>query len=155
MSEVDVSNSRSARQILVYWLCFLWFVPLVAWAAIDVYQFDTEAQEQRYRTLINELSCPKCQNQPISESNAEIAADMRGVAAEMVHAGHSDTEIIEFFRSRYGDFIHYRPPLYRNTLLLWGAPVLVLGLGILVVVRLIRRAATLPRDDDSETGSEP
>ncbi len=147
--------SVKGKRFLVCCLCCLWLAPLFSWAAIDVYQFESEAQEQRYRTLINELSCPKCQNQPISESNAQIAEDMRHIAAEMLREGHSDADIIEFFRARYGDFIHYRPPLYRNTLLLWWAPGLLLGLGILIVVRLIRRAATLPQEEDSTTGDEP
>ena len=46
-------------------------------AAIDTYEFDSEADRQRYRTLVEELRCPKCQNQNIADSDAPIAMDLR------------------------------------------------------------------------------
>ena len=52
-----------------------------ALAAIDVYQFDNEQQEQRFRMLTEELRCPKCQNQSIADSDAGIAQDMRDASA--------------------------------------------------------------------------
>ncbi|NOQ16329.1 MAG: cytochrome c-type biogenesis protein CcmH, partial [Methyloprofundus sp.] len=44
-------------------------------AAIDVYQFDDPEKEARFQELAYELRCPKCQNQNLADSNAEIAKD--------------------------------------------------------------------------------
>lgn len=46
-------------------------------AAIDTYEFRDEAERERYRTLTEELRCPKCQNQNIADSNAPIAMEDR------------------------------------------------------------------------------
>ena len=58
---------------LVLTLCLLG----TASAAIDAYEFKDEAERARYRTLVEELRCPKCQNQNIADSNAPIAMDLR------------------------------------------------------------------------------
>lgn len=81
----------------------------VAHAAIDTYEFASEAERQRYRTLVEELRCPKCQNQNIADSNAPIAMDLRDEVYQMVEAGKTDAQIIDFLVARYGDFVLYNP----------------------------------------------
>lgn len=108
-------------------------------AAIDVYQFDTEAQEQRFHVLIEQLRCPKCQNQSISDSDADIARDMRTQVANMIREGRTDDEIVAFFTERYGDFVNYKPPLQPETLLLWLGPAVIFLLGLMLVIMQIRR----------------
>ena len=127
-------------------LCLL--LPLAAAAVIDVYEFDSAEQEARFRSLTQELRCPKCQNQSIADSDADIAADMRARTAEMIRDGASDRDVVEFFRARYGDFVSYRPPFAVNTLLLWLGPVVVVLIGGGLVGRQLRRASQAPLDDD-------
>ncbi len=97
-----------------------------ATAAIDAYEFQDPVQEQRFRTLVEELRCPKCQNQNIADSNAPLARDLRDRTYELIQAGRSDTEIVSFMVARYGDFVTYRPPLRPLTWALWFGP----GLGV-------------------------
>jgi cytochrome c-type biogenesis protein CcmH len=40
----------------------------------------------------------------------------------MIAEGKSDQEILDFMVARYGDFVHYRPPVKPTTWLLWGGP---------------------------------
>lgn len=108
-------------------------------AAIDTYEFDSEAERQRYRTLIEELRCPKCQNQNIADSNAPIAMDLRAEIYRMLEEGRSNDEIVEHLVLRYGDFVRYKPPLDGRTLLLWFGPgVLLLG-GLVTLIVIVRR----------------
>lgn len=88
------------------------------------------AQEARAQSLEREIRCVQCQNEPIAQSTADIAADMRTLVRERVAAGDSDAEIRDFFRQRYGDFVLFRPPMDSRTWLLWGAPLLLLGAGL-------------------------
>lgn len=88
------------------------------------------AQEARAHSLEMEIRCVQCQNEPIAQSTSEIAADMRTLVRERVAAGDSDGEIRDFFRERYGDFVLFRPPVDARTWALWGAPVLLLLLGL-------------------------
>lgn len=101
----------------------------------------TEADEERWMSLNQELRCLVCQNQSIADSHAELAQDLRKQVREMIEAGQSDDEIRAYMTERYGDFVLYRPPFKPLTLLLWTGPALMLLLAFLLVWR-IRRNTT-------------
>ncbi|MBD9484313.1 cytochrome c-type biogenesis protein CcmH [Pseudomonas sp. PDM14] len=112
----------------------------VARAAIDTYEFRDEAERERFRTLTEELRCPKCQNQNIADSNAPIATDLRREIFRMLEEGRSNDEIVDFLVMRYGDFVRYKPPMDARTYLLWFGPAALLGGGLLLLgVLVVRR----------------
>lgn len=115
-----------------------------AQAAIDAYEFRDEAERARYRTLVEELRCPKCQNQNIADSNAPIAMDLRREIFRMLEENKSNDEIVGYLVDRYGDFVRYKPPVNAKTLLLWYGPagLLVLGFGVLAMILMRRRRAS-------------
>ncbi len=121
-----------------------------AWSAIDVYEFESPLQEQRYRSLIDELRCPKCQNQNLSGSDAEVAKDLRNRTWQLLRDGRSDAEIRAYLVDRYGDFITYRPPLRAGTVLLWFGPFLLLVVVAFILLWRVRRkpAAPLPLSEE-------
>jgi len=111
-------------------------------AAIDVYDFKTPAEEQRFQALIGELRCPKCQNQNLAGSEAPIAKDLKDRTYQLMQEGKSDNEIRDYMIDRYGDFISYKPPVRSTTYLLWFGPFILLVTVILVIV--VRRRQTKP-----------
>ncbi|ACO79203.1 Cytochrome C biogenesis protein [Azotobacter vinelandii CA] len=115
-----------------------------AHAAIDTYEFKSDAERERYRGLIEELRCPKCQNQNIADSDAPIAMDLRREIYRMLGEGQSDEQIVDYLVARYGDFVRYKPPLDGRTLLLWYGPagLLALGFGVLATILVRRRRNT-------------
>ena len=107
--------------------CLLSFIlSFNAHAAIDVYDFDSPQQEAQYRGLIEELRCPKCQNQNLAGSDAPIAQDLKQKTYDMIKEGRSDAEIRAYMQERYGDFITYKPPVRPSTWILWFFPPLLL-----------------------------
>ena len=108
-------------------------------AKVEIVQFDTPEQEERYKKLIAELRCLVCQNQNLADSDAELAVDMRRKAYELVKQDKTKTEIANFMVDRYGEFVLYRPPLNRNTLLLWIGPFIILLIGVTLLIRTIIR----------------
>jgi cytochrome c-type biogenesis protein CcmH len=54
-------------------------------------------------------------------------------------AGDSDDAVMSYVVERYGDFVLLKPPVNSHTLLLWLAPLLVLGMALVVVMRAMRR----------------
>ena len=99
---------------------------IATYAAIDVYGFDSVQQEAQYRGLIEELRCPKCQNQNLAGSDAPIAQDLKQKTYDLVKDGRSDGEIRDYMQERYGDFISYKPPVRPSTWILWFFPPLLL-----------------------------
>lgn len=137
-------------------MVLLLMLSMPAFAAIDVYQFDNKQQEQRFRILSEELRCPKCQNQSIADSDAGIAQDMRTRVHTMILEGKSDEDIVDYFVSRYGDFVSYRPPVNAGTSILWLGPILLLLGGGVVIVLLLRNASRkAAAEDEASQDKEP
>ena len=118
--------SQLARLLLAALLASI--MSMTAYAAIDVYDFDSIQQEAQYRGLIEELRCPKCQNQNLAGSDAPIAQDLKQKTYDLVKDGRSDGEIRSYMQERYGDFISYKPPVRPSTWILWFFPPLLLVL---------------------------
>lgn len=114
------------------------WIALIAAAAAPAALGDP-AQDARARALDQEIRCVQCENEPIAQSTADIAHDMRRLVRERIAAGDSDAEIREFFRERYGDFVLFRPPLDGRTLLLWLAPAILALAGLGAIWSLRRR----------------
>ena len=126
------------------WLFFL----AVATAPLD------PAQEARAQALEMEIRCVVCQNEPIAQSTADLAADMRALVRERVAAGDSDEEIRSFFRQRYGDFVLLRPPFDPRTWALWGAPLVLLAAGFAGVMSVRRKDMSAGRIEAAAAGPE-
>ena len=97
------------------------------------------ALEARARALSAQLRCMVCQNQSIDDSNAERAKDLRVLVRERITAGDSDEAVIDYVVSRYGEFVLLKPRLETKTLLLWGAPIVLLLAGAAVMIVSARR----------------
>ena len=114
-----------------------------AFAAIEAHEFDSDLQRQRYQSFIEEMRCPKCQNQNLAGSDSPISADLRRELYAMIKQGKSDKEIVDFMVDRYGDFILYRPRVTPITYVLWGAPITLLIVGVIVLIIILRRRRQL------------
>ena len=113
-----------------------------------------EATEQRLLDISSELRCLVCQNESLAGSRAELANDLRREIRKQIEAGKTNSEIMEFMVSRYGDFVRYRPPLKGSTLLLWFGPALLLCGALAFLVRYLRQRnrgiSDAPLSDDEQ-----
>lgn len=125
-----------------------------SWAAIEAHNFDNELERKRYQSMIEEMRCPKCQNQNLAGSDSPISTDLRHEIYEMIKAGKSDLEIVNFMVERYGEFVLYRPRVSPVTYFLWGAPVALLGIGGVVLLVMLRRRRQLLVSSMSNTLSD-
>jgi cytochrome c-type biogenesis protein CcmH len=108
--------------------------------------FADPVQQERYSKIIHELRCVQCRSQSIADSNVGLAADLRRQVRELMAAGKSDAQIMQYMRDRYGDYVLYNPPVNSSTWLLWAAPLLLVGAGAIVAVVVISRKSKLPED---------
>ncbi|MBX4869528.1 cytochrome c-type biogenesis protein CcmH [Rhizobium bangladeshense] len=117
---------------------FVLFAPVSAFAVNPDEVLADPALEARARTLSAELRCMVCQNQSIDDSNAELAKDLRLLVRERIRNGDSDEAVLNYIVSRYGEFVLLKPRFSVRTVLLWGAPVLLIlagGVSLLVFAR--------------------
>ncbi|QMS78290.1 heme lyase NrfEFG subunit NrfF [Aeromonas veronii] len=106
---------------------------------VDTYQFRHPELQNRAQELARALRCPQCQNQNLVESNSPIARDLRLEVYRWVDEGQSDEQVIARMTERFGDFVRYDPPFKASTALLWGGPLLLLGLALLTLFRRLTR----------------
>jgi cytochrome c-type biogenesis protein CcmH len=81
--------------------------------------------ERKMLDIAKDLRCAVCQNQPVSESNADLARDMRVLIREQLRQGKSRDEIVQYFVDRYGDYVLMKPPTHGSGFLLWVLPLAV------------------------------
>jgi cytochrome c-type biogenesis protein CcmH len=113
---------------------------LLASAPVLAAQVSEDPQERQMLAIASRLRCTVCQNQPISESQADLARDMRQIIREQLAAGKSEQEIIDYFVARYGDYILLKPPYEGPGVLVWVGPAVLFGLlGISAWIYLRRR----------------
>lgn len=143
-------KGASDRPFVLQWLGRVWVLGLrlglvlvcnsiLAATAFEALEFESVAQEQTYKSLIDEVRCPRCQNVNLAGSDAPIAKDLRATIYRLLREGRSEAEILSFLQARYGDFVLYDPPLKPSTYVLWFAPVVLFVLGMIVLVRVARR----------------
>ena len=153
-------SSRAATAVLALLLALLPAAALIPASALaqvgtDVapLQFHDAAEERRFRALVSELRCVMCQNQSLSDSNAQIAHDLRREVLGLMREGKSDAEVRDFLVARYGEFVLYRPRMGGKTWLLWLGPALLLLGGGVAIGRIVRRRShhgTVANDDSQE-----
>lgn len=124
---------RAVFTILIALFTLLIAIPVLA-------QEPSEAEiELRAREVGRSLRCVVCQNQPIEESDASLAQDMRKLVRARIRKGDSNEEVMAFMQDRYGDFVLLKPPMQANTYLLWFAPAVLLGVFLIWYVMRVRR----------------
>ena len=115
------------------------------------------ALKSRARALSQELRCMVCQNQSIDDSDAPLAKDLRVLVRERLTAGDSDSQVIDFLVTRYGEFVLLKPRVSTHTLVLWLAPfaaLLIGGWGIVVFLRRRRGETDATRGQEKLTPAE-
>lgn len=115
-------------------------IALPLWALEPGEQLDDPVLEARAREISLGLRCPVCQNESIDDSHAGVAGDLRRLVRERLVAGDSNDEVVDYIVARYGEFVRLAPDRRGANWLLWGAGPLLLGLGLLLVWRALRRA---------------
>ena len=98
----------------------------------------TSSEEQTINITKN-LRCLICQGQTIHESNSDFAESMKKYIKGELENGKTDDEIFSSLVDKYGQWIVYDPGISRNTLLMWGLPLLLFFVGGAIIVKKIFR----------------
>ncbi|MFK5984067.1 MAG: cytochrome c-type biogenesis protein CcmH [Pseudomonadota bacterium] len=124
--------------IIMALVCFFLLFLGSAFAKVELHEFENKEQQKLYKKLSEQLRCLVCQNQNLADSNAELAQDMRSKTYQLVIDKKSESEIIDYWVTRYGDFVLYNPPFKGSTFLLWVGPFLLLLLALYFGKRIIQ-----------------
>jgi cytochrome c-type biogenesis protein CcmH len=113
--------------------------------------------ERRTQELASIMRCPVCQALSVADSPTVSALAMREEARDLLAAGYSENQVLEYFEKAYGEFILLAPRKRGLNWFVWLTPIAVLLVGgALVFARLggsVARTAgdetaALDEDDD-------
>lgn len=116
-----------------------------------------ETLEARAQAIMRETRCVVCENEPVSQSTADMAVDARRAIRRQVMEGATDDQIRDFFISRYGHHVSFRPPVSGWAVLLWGFPFALVAAGLAFLgMKIVRnRPKALDPVPDDRGGEAP
>ena len=127
--------------------CMFWFVRIFfcfynvsIWAVCtnDMSSL-THAQYGETLEIAQEIRCPVCQGESVSESRDPLAQQILCDIARAVKKGQSKKNIQDHLVAQYGRRIHFTPSLNQDTWVLWAFPWFFLGMGCLVFLWTLRK----------------
>ena len=101
--------------------------------------FKTNSNTNKTREIAQNIKCLVCQNQSIDESNSELAKDLKKLIKEKLEAGLDENDVYQFLSDRYGDYILLKPPLNKNTILLWFLPFIILVFSTVYITKFFKK----------------
>lgn len=137
---VDVFLNRKTKTLIVFMILSLVTLYSPSSLAVEPNEVLSDAAlEARAREISKGFRCVVCQNQSIDDSNAGLARDMRQLVRERLVAGDTNAEVTNYMVSRYGNYVLLKPPLDKSTYALWYGPLLIIGLGFLILLIFFHR----------------
>jgi cytochrome c-type biogenesis protein CcmH len=94
--------------------------------------------EEMAREIDGKVMAPCCWSQPVSQHYSQAADDIRRATRQMLAAGKSEQEILDYYVSVYGERILASPRARGFTLLVWILPWLFFIAGFVFLVFLLR-----------------
>ena len=86
-------------------------------------------------SISKNLRCLICQGQSVYDSQSEFAISVKDLIKKKIEEGNSDSDIYEYLKNKYGDWIMYEPELDKKTLLLWILPLILFVFGGLLIFK--------------------
>ena len=83
------------------------------------------------------LRCLICQGQSVYDSQSDFALSMKKLIRNKIKEGKKEKEIYEFLKEKYGEWIVYEPEVNKNTIFLWGLPLILFIFGGLLIIRKV------------------
>jgi len=103
--------------------------------------------EEAVHDVAAQLRCVVCQSLSVADSPSETAHQMKDIIRERLAAGETPEQVKAYFVDKYGTWILLSPPRQGFTLLVWVVPFAGLGLGLVLVLLVVRRWSHRPTAD--------
>jgi len=87
--------------------------------------------------ITKNLRCLICQGQSVYDSQSDFALSMKKLIRNKIKEGKNEDEIYNFLKEKYGEWIVYEPEVNKNTIFLWGLPLILFIFGGLLIIRKV------------------
>ena len=107
--------------------------------AKNIYEFSNKNLERDFIELSQEVSCPLCAGSSIAESDSDISNDLKNVIFRELENGKTPKEIKNNLIQLYGEGILFMPENKLSIFILYGFPLLLIGIGIFFLFNFLKK----------------
>ena len=111
-----------------------------------------DSVEPRLKTIALQLRCPVGKGESSYDFQSTVATKRRSLIREKISEGKPDSEILDFFVNRYGDFVLMEPRKSGAMLLIWLFPAVALFAGSAVAAMIILKRKQTRTEPASAAG---
>ena len=102
--------------------------------------YSKEEYLDELKKISKNIRCLICQGQSVDDSNSDFAINVKNVILKKLEEGSSEKQIYDFLKSKYGDWIVYKPEFKLYNLLLWAIPYFIFLVGgILIFLKIFKK----------------
>ena len=117
---------------------YLRFITLVIFCFFSFFANAENINTKLLNKISKNIRCLICQGQSVYDSQSDFAVSMKLVIKKKLEEGSTESQIYEYLKNQYGEWITYDPELNKNTFFLWLFPIFIFVVGVWLIIRKIK-----------------
>ena len=117
---------------------YLKFIILIIFCFFSFFANAENSNNELLNKISKNIRCLICQGQSVYDSQSDFAVSMKLVIIKKLEEGSTESEIYEYLKNQYGEWITYDPEFNKNTFFLWLFPIFIFVVGVWLVIRKIK-----------------
>ena len=117
---------------------YLKFIILIIFCFFSFFANAENSNNELLNKISKNIRCLICQGQSVYDSQSDFAISMKLVIIKKLEEGSTESQIYEYLKNQYGEWITYDPEFNKNTFFLWLFPVFIFVVGVWLVIRKIK-----------------
>ena len=116
-------------------MSYLKFITLVIFCFFSFFANAENINAKLLNKISKNIRCLICQGQSVYDSQSDFAVSMKLVIKKKLEEGSTESQIYEYLKNQYGEWITYDPELNKNTFFLWLFPIFIFVIGVWLIIR--------------------
>ena len=116
-------------------MSYLRFITLVIFCFFSFFANAENSNNKLLNKISKNIRCLICQGQSVYDSQSDFAVSMKLVIKKKLEEGSTESQIYEYLKNQYGEWITYDPELNKNTFFLWLFPIFIFVIGVWLIIR--------------------
>ena len=114
---------------------YLKFIILIIFCFFSFFANAENSNNELLNKISKNIRCLICQGQSVYDSQSDFAVSMKLVIKKKLEEGSTESQIYEYLKNQYGEWITYDPELNKNTFFLWLFPIFIFVIGVWLIIR--------------------
>ena len=114
---------------------YLKFIILIIFYFFSFFANAENSNNELLNKISKNIRCLICQGQSVYDSHSDFAVSMKLVIKKKLEEGSTESQIYEYLKNQYGEWITYDPDFNKNTFFLWLFPIFIFVIGVWLIIR--------------------